>query len=154
MLKNVKKIKNLEIFVTDGPTDWRTDQQTKVYSRLHATKKKKKKKKKDTIKASYKIHLFKGLLFPKCPFSRSLISAQFSVDVFSLLVVSWAVPAHTCSHRHTLYAITLTHATRDTHKKKTRPDTQLPKSRAGGQGPYLRSLDHLGSSSEVQKYKS
>ena len=33
----------------------------------------------------------------------------------------------------------------------TRPDTTLPKSRAGGQGPYLRSLDHLGRSSEVQK---
>ena len=49
MLKNVKKIKNLEIFVTDGPTDWRTDQQTKVYSRLHATKKKKKKKKKKIL---------------------------------------------------------------------------------------------------------
>ena len=35
--------------------------------------------------------------------------------------------------------------------EKTRPDTRLPKSRAGGQGPYLRSLDHLGRSSEVQK---
>ena len=34
---------------------------------------------------------------------------------------------------------------------KTRPDTQLPKSRAGGQGPHLRSVDHLGKSSEVQK---
>ena len=34
---------------------------------------------------------------------------------------------------------------------KTRPDTRLLKSRAGGQGPYLRSLDHLGRSSEVQK---
>ena len=33
----------------------------------------------------------------------------------------------------------------------TRPDTRLPKSRAGGQGPYLRSLDHLGGSSEVKK---
>ena len=27
----------------------------------------------------------------------------------------------------------------------TRPDTRLPKSRADGQGPYLRSSDHLGS---------
>ena len=34
-------------------------------------------------------------------------------------------------------------------KVKTRPDTRLPKSRAGGQGPYLRSLDHLGRSSVV-----
>ena len=34
---------------------------------------------------------------------------------------------------------------------KTRPDTRLPKSRAGGQGPYLRSLDHLGWSSEVKE---
>ena len=33
--------------------------------------------------------------------------------------------------------------------KKTRPDTRLPQSRAGGQGPYLRSLDHLGRSSEA-----
>ena len=35
--------------------------------------------------------------------------------------------------------------------EETRPDTRLPKSRAGGQGPYLRSLGHLGRSSEVQK---
>ena len=27
----------------------------------------------------------------------------------------------------------------------------LPKSRAGGQGPYLRSLDHLGNSNVVKK---
>ena len=38
--------------------------------------------------------------------------------------------------------------------KVTRPDTRLPKSRAGGQEPYLRSLDHLGRSSEVIKVKS
>ena len=38
-------------------------------------------------------------------------------------------------------------------KKRTRPDTRLPKSRAGGQGPYLRSLDHLGRSGEVKKVK-
>ena len=35
--------------------------------------------------------------------------------------------------------------------EETRPDTRLPKSHAGGQGPYLRSLDHLGRSSEAQK---
>ena len=29
----------------------------------------------------------------------------------------------------------------------TRPDTRLPKSRAGGQGPDLRSVEHLGRSS-------
>ena len=29
---------------------------------------------------------------------------------------------------------------------KTRPDTRLPQSRAGGQGPYLRSVEHLGRS--------
>ena len=38
--------------------------------------------------------------------------------------------------------------------RKTRPDTRLPKSRAGGQGPYLRSLDHLGKSSDVKEIKS
>ena len=27
-------------------------------------------------------------------------------------------------------------------RNTTRPDTRLPQSRAGGQGPYLRSLDH------------
>ena len=32
----------------------------------------------------------------------------------------------------------------------TRPDARLPKSRAGEQGPYLRSLDHLGRSSEIK----
>ena len=35
----------------------------------------------------------------------------------------------------------------------TRPDTRLPQSRAGGQGPYLRSLDHLGRSSEAKERK-
>ena len=39
-------------------------------------------------------------------------------------------------------------------EEKTRPDTRLPKSRVGGQGPYLRSLDHLGRSSEVKEIKS
>ena len=39
-------------------------------------------------------------------------------------------------------------------KKKTRPDTQLPQLRAGGQGPYFRSLDHLGRSSEAKNRKS
>ena len=34
---------------------------------------------------------------------------------------------------------------------ETRPDTRLPKSRAGGQGPYLRLPDHLGGSSRVKE---
>ena len=38
-------------------------------------------------------------------------------------------------------------------KPLTRPDTRLPQSRAGGQGPYLRSLDHLGRSSEAKDRK-
>ena len=37
--------------------------------------------------------------------------------------------------------------------KGTKPDTRLPKSRAGGQGPYLRLLDHLGRSSEAKDRK-
>ena len=36
---------------------------------------------------------------------------------------------------------------------KTRPDTRLPQSRASGQGPYLRSLHHLGMSSEAKDRK-
>ena len=36
---------------------------------------------------------------------------------------------------------------------KTRPDTRLPHVRAGGQGLYLRSLDHLGRSSEAKDRK-
>ena len=36
---------------------------------------------------------------------------------------------------------------------KTRPDTRLPQSRAGGQGLYMRSLDHLGRSSEAKDRK-
>ena len=36
----------------------------------------------------------------------------------------------------------------------TRPDTRLSKSGAGGQGPYLRSLDRSGRSSEVKEIKS
>ena len=39
-------------------------------------------------------------------------------------------------------------------QEQTRPDTRLPKSRAGGQGPYLRSSDHLSRSSEVKEMKS
>ena len=39
-------------------------------------------------------------------------------------------------------------------KIKTRPGTRLPKPRVGGQGPYLRSLGHLGRSSEVREIKS
>ena len=39
----------------------------------------------------------------------------------------------------------------ETRGFKTRTDTRLPKSRAGGQGPYLRSLDYLGRSSGVRK---
>ena len=38
--------------------------------------------------------------------------------------------------------------------KETRPDTRLPKSRAGGQRPCLRSIDHLSRSSEVKEIKS
>ena len=37
---------------------------------------------------------------------------------------------------------------------KARLDTRLPKFRAGGQGPYLRSLDYLDSESGVQEIKS
>ena len=37
---------------------------------------------------------------------------------------------------------------------KTRLDTRLPQSRAGGQGPYLRSLDHLGWSCEAKDRKN
>ena len=36
----------------------------------------------------------------------------------------------------------------------TRPDTRLPQSHAGGQGPYLRSLHHLGRSSEAKEHKN
>ena len=35
--------------------------------------------------------------------------------------------------------------------RKEQGDTRLSKSRAGGQEPYLRSQDHLGRSSKVQK---
>ena len=37
---------------------------------------------------------------------------------------------------------------------KTRPDTRLPQSRAGGQGPYLRSPEHLGRSGKAKKLKN
>ena len=39
-------------------------------------------------------------------------------------------------------------------KRITRPDTWLPKLRAGGQGLFLRSLDHLGRSSEAKDRKN
>ena len=34
-----------------------------------------------------------------------------------------------------------------------RPDTRLPKLPVGGQGLYLRSLDHLGRSGEAKDHK-
>ena len=34
---------------------------------------------------------------------------------------------------------------------RTRPDTRLPQSRAGGQGPFLRSMEDLGRSSMAKK---
>ena len=37
---------------------------------------------------------------------------------------------------------------------ETRPDTRLPKSRAGRQGPYFGSLYHLGRSSEAKDRKN
>ena len=37
--------------------------------------------------------------------------------------------------------------------QKTRPDTRLPQSLVGGQGLFLRSLDHLGRSSEAKDRK-
>ena len=40
---------------------------------------------------------------------------------------------------------------RNQNRKKTRPDTRLPQSRAGGQGPYLRSVEHLSRSSKAKK---
>ena len=41
----------------------------------------------------------------------------------------------------------------DTRSTTTRPDTRLPQSRAGGQGLYLWSLNHLGRSSEAKDCK-
>ena len=38
-------------------------------------------------------------------------------------------------------------------KSITRPDTRLPKSRAGGQGPYLRLPYHVDRGSEVKEIK-
>ena len=38
-------------------------------------------------------------------------------------------------------------------ERKTRSDTQLSQSRVGGQGLFLRSLDHLGRSSEAKDRK-
>ena len=40
----------------------------------------------------------------------------------------------------------------DAREKKTRPDTRLPQSRAGVQGLYLRSLDHVGRSSDAMDH--
>ena len=42
---------------------------------------------------------------------------------------------------------------KDVKRWKTRPDTGLPQSRAGGQGLFLRSLDHLGRSSGANTAK-
>ena len=36
---------------------------------------------------------------------------------------------------------------------KTRPDTRLPKSRAGGKGRYFKSMKHLGRNSKANALK-
>ena len=43
------------------------------------------------------------------------------------------------------------HYCNDLHKGETRPDTRLPQSRAGGQGPYLKSVEHFGRSGIAKK---
>ena len=77
--------------------------------------------------------------------NHSFFSSEFPISA----IVQWAqltlpiVPVRHCSlmpnRRDTKWA-----------SKRTRPDTRLSQSRAGGQGPYLRSLDHLGRSSEAK----
>ena len=49
--------------------------------------------------------------------------------------------------------MTKIHELQEVKDGKTMPDTRLPKSGAGEQGPYFRSPDHLGRSSEVKKSK-
>ena len=39
------------------------------------------------------------------------------------------------------------------NEAKTRPDPRLPQSRARGQEPHMRSLDHLGRSGEAKDLK-
>ena len=43
---------------------------------------------------------------------------------------------------------------KDQVKQKTKTDTRLPQLRAGGQGPYLGLLEHLGRSSEAKDRKN
>ena len=43
--------------------------------------------------------------------------------------------------------------TTNSFERKTRSDTRLPQSHVGGQGLYLRSLDHLDRSSEAKDSK-
>ena len=50
--------------------------------------------------------------------------------------------------------LSLLATSRDVWLQLTRPDTRLPQSRAGGQGPRLRSPDHLGRSSEAKNSKN
>ena len=54
-------------------------------------------------------------------------------------------------YSYNTYMKTLDYRYKNDMKKKTRPDTQLLKLRAGGQRLYLRSLDNLGRSSGVKK---
>ena len=48
----------------------------------------------------------------------------------------------------------ITTGRKHSHGVGTRPDTQLPQSRVCGQGLYLRSLNHLGRSSEAKDRKN
>ena len=48
----------------------------------------------------------------------------------------------------------ITTGRKHSHGVGTRPETQLPQLRVGGQGLYLWSLNHLGRSSEVKDRKN
>ena len=61
---------------------------------------------------------------------------------------------HVCTHGRILFETYLSSCTLEWAQcgvfKRTRSDTRLPQLRAGGQGLYLRSLDHLRRSSEAK----
>ena len=61
---------------------------------------------------------------------------------------------HDCHMKKRALSLSIREREREREREKTRPDTRLRKSRAGRQGPYLRSPDHLGRSSEVKEIKS
>ena len=79
--------------------------------------------------------------------SFKVFSLESFFSIFSLMLLR-PLGINFVHHSYRMYIDYLLNAS---FIQLTKPDVRLPQSRVGGQGLYLRSLDHLGRSSEAKK---